>query len=153
MGNVSAFTTKYNSRQPRLINEAYIISGSERMHTDCAQWDTGATKTCVSKAVVDRLGLTPIGWNMARTPAGERMLPVFLVDILLRNNVIVKDVQVMGSEIGGQGIDILIGMDIIGIGDFAVTNANGSTVFSFRIPSVEEIDFCKEHAADESGNG
>ena len=81
---------------------------------------------------------------MARTPSGEIMLPIYVIDILLRNNVLVKDVLVMGSEIGSQGIDLLIGMDIIGMGDFAVTNFNGNTVFSFRIPSIEEIDFLKQ---------
>ena len=35
-------------------------------------------------------------------------------------------------------------MDIIGTGDFAVTNLDGKTVFTFRIPSAERIDFVKE---------
>ena len=37
--------------------------------------------------------------------------------------------------------DVLIGMDIIGSGDFAITNHKGKTVFSFRIPSIGRIDF------------
>ena len=36
---------------------------------------------------------------------------------------------------------VLIGMDIINLGDFAVTNKNGRTAFSFRTPSIEYIDF------------
>jgi len=32
-------------------------------------------------------------------------------------------------------------MDIITQGDFAVTNHNGVTKFSFRTPSMEHIDF------------
>lgn len=63
---------------------------------------------------------------------------------LLRNNVIVSDILVIGSEIGNQGIDLLIGMDIIGLGDFAVTNLNGVTQFTFRLPSVESIDFVNQ---------
>jgi len=50
---------------------------------------------------------------------------------------------------------LLIGMDIIGLGDFAVTNTNDKTTFSFRIPSVQEIDFIpdtQEHNIMESGN-
>ena len=43
-----------------------------------------------------------------------------------------------------QGIDVLIGMDIINRGDFAVSNRNGATSFSFRIPSVEDFDFAAE---------
>lgn len=137
----SAFTTSFPRRVNRLINEAYIISGNERMHTNAAQWDTGATKTCISSAVVDRLGLIPTGQTMIKTPSGEKIFSLYVVDVLLRNNVIVKDIQVIGSEIGGQNIDLLIGMDIIGLGDFAVTNKDGNTVFTFRIPSLETIDF------------
>jgi preprotein translocase subunit SecA len=38
---------------------------------------------------------------------------------------------------------MLIGMDIIGLGDFVVTNFNGKTMFSFRMPSMASMDFCK----------
>ena len=37
----------------------------------------------------------------------------------------------MDSEIGNQGIDVLIGMDIISMGDFAVSNFSGKRQFSF----------------------
>jgi len=40
--------------------------------------------------------------------------------------------------------EALIGMDIIGKGDFAVTNKDGKTTFTFRIPSIECIDFVKQ---------
>jgi len=39
---------------------------------------------------------------------------------------------------------MLIGMDIIGIGDFAVSNYNNKTIFSFRYPSKHKIDFVHE---------
>jgi hypothetical protein len=42
------------------------------------------------------------------------------------------------------GIDALIGMDILGIGDFAVTHHKGTTTFSFCCPSRQEIDFVTE---------
>ena len=35
---------------------------------------------------------------------------------------------------------MLVGMDIIGLGDFAVSNFQDRTAFSFRMPSQEEID-------------
>ena len=40
--------------------------------------------------------------------------------------------------------DVLIGMDIINRGDFAVTNQNRKTKFSFRFPSIGDIDFVEE---------
>ena len=42
------------------------------------------------------------------------------------------------------GAEILIGMDIIGTGDFAVSNYDNKTTFSFRWPSISKIDFVKE---------
>ncbi len=141
MPQYSSFTTSYGYKSNRLINEAYIRANGEDMYAPNAQWDTGATGTCISKAVVDRLGLVPVSQTMIYTPSGDRVLDVYVVDIVLRNNVMVKDVLVIGTEIGNQGIDLLIGMDIIGLGDFAVTNLNGETQFSFRIPSAEKIDF------------
>jgi hypothetical protein len=42
--------------------------------------------------------------------------------------------------------DVLIGMDIISRGDFALTHKEGKTVFSFRYPSLATIDFfASEH--------
>ena len=40
--------------------------------------------------------------------------------------------------------DVLVGMDIINTGDFAVTNLGGITKFSFRFPSLEHIDFVEQ---------
>jgi len=37
--------------------------------------------------------------------------------------------------------DVLIGMDIISNSDFAVTNRDGKTTFSFAMPSISRIDF------------
>ena len=40
--------------------------------------------------------------------------------------------------------DFLIGMDIITLGDFSVTNLNEKTTFSFRYPSCETINYVEE---------
>lgn len=40
--------------------------------------------------------------------------------------------------------DVIIGMDILGMGDFAVTHQNGNTTFSFCLPSRREIDYATE---------
>ena len=50
----------------------------------------------------------------------------------------------MGSKIGAQGIDVLIGMDIISKGDFAISNYDEKTQFSFRLPSQKDVDYKQE---------
>ena len=65
-----------------------------------------------------------------------------MVNIVLPNNVVMQSVKVSEGVI--EGYDVLIGMDIIGVGDFAVTHKNGGTVFSFQVPSTHEYDFVKQ---------
>ena len=64
---------------------------------------------------------------------------VYLVNIGLPNRVLVQDVRV--SRLGFTGGDVLIGMDIINTGDFAITHANGDTKFTFQSPPQADIDF------------
>lgn len=37
--------------------------------------------------------------------------------------------------------DILIGMDVISLCDFAITNTGTETKFSFQVPSTLDVDF------------
>jgi hypothetical protein len=71
---------------------------------------------------------------------GSSLAEVYLVNIGLPNKVIFYGVRVTKGKLSG-GFNILIGMNIINRGDFAVTNFNGITKFSFRFPSVGHIDF------------
>lgn len=59
----------------------------------------------------------------------------------LPNRVQVTGVEVLEGIL--EGCDVLIGMDIINLGDFAVTNRDDVTVLSFQMPSVNRIDFVK----------
>ena len=49
----------------------------------------------------------------------------------------------MAMEFDSDEYDVVIGMDVICNGDLAITNQDDKTTFSFRIPSVAEIDFSK----------
>ena len=45
---------------------------------------------------------------------------------------------------------MLIGMDIISRGDFAVTHPNGNTKFTFSMPSTDDIDYFRESAPEQT---
>lgn len=53
------------------------------------------------------------------------------------------DYQIDEKETGAKRVDVLIGMDILSQGDFAVTHFEGKTCFSFRMPSIRRIDYNK----------
>lgn len=138
---IRAFTTKTKSGlMNRLMNTVCVEAGSKTLEA-IALWDTGATGTCISTTVVKSLNLIPTGKKNIRTPSGQSIVNTYLINILLPNNVRISDVEVCDSEIGNQGLGVLIGMDIITQGDFAVSNYNGRTAFSFRIPSQNTTDY------------
>lgn len=137
---ISVFTEKYANIQKRIINSAVIEANGKSIPVK-AQWDTGATGTCISKELVSRLHLLPIGKVKVHTPSGMGTLNKYMVNLVLNNEVVFENWLVMDSEIGTQGIDVLIGMDIISEGDFAISNFKGKTQFSFRIPSQEHVEY------------
>jgi len=58
------------------------------------------------------------------------------------NGTIFPNLQVAEGEL--NNCDMLVGMDVINSGDFIVSNFNGKTVFTFRMPSLMKFDFSKE---------
>lgn len=136
----SAFTFKAGSIIRALKTEVDIKSDCKTIK-GIAQWDTGASGSCISERVVNELGLIQTGKMLIRTPTGSDTVNSYSVGVMLPNGVFIPSVTVFGSSIGDQGIDMLIGMDIITMGDFAVSNFEGKTVFSFVIPSLGKIDF------------
>jgi len=108
-----------------------------------AIWDTGATNCVITQAVIDACGLVPTGQALVSGVHGEaETRDTYLVNIILPNSLGVRSVRVTKGDI--DFVDLLIGMDVIGKGDFAVTNLNEITKFSFRFPSAVHIDFVEE---------
>jgi hypothetical protein len=146
-----SFTVTAQKRLSVLSTEARIAAAFDPKSPPAAVnyakfiaiWDTGATNTVITANVVAACGLKPVGMTKVRTAGGERDCEVYLVNVALPNGVGFAGVRVTKGELG-TGADVLIGMDIIGGGDFAVTGAGGKTVFSYRYPSVEHIDFVQQ---------
>lgn len=105
-----------------------------------AIWDTGATHSVITKKVVMECKLWPSGMTRVSHAGGESTSNTYFVNIYLPNRVEVCGVRVTEGVLIGS-VDVLVGMDIISKGDFAVTNKDKITAFSFRIPSMQRIDF------------
>ena len=139
----NAFTQKWDGHVDKMISDAHLKSGDTVIPIK-ALWDTGASRTCISLECVTKLNLVPIGRCTNMTASGPSEARTYLVDVLLPNKVIVPEVMVTDARIGTQGFDILIGMDLISIGDFSVSNFEGKTTLSYRIPSKQVTDYVQE---------
>ena len=103
-----------------------------------ATWDTGAMISVISTSVTEKLGLEPIGKETVGHGGGVSVAYKYLVNLFLPNDVVFVSLEVLGMPIS---VDVLIGMDIISKGDFAITSSQGKTKFSFQIPSTHDITF------------
>lgn len=146
-----AFTVEYQDLQSVLETEIHFCEPSEMekngpdsvmMKFSQALWDTGASNTVITNAVVQKLNLIPIDKTIISTANGQKESDVYLVNVGLPNRVIIPSVRVTHGDI--LGADALIGMDIICRGDFAVTNKFGRTVMTFHMPSIHHYDFAKQ---------
>ena len=97
----------------------------------------------ITQKVVDACGLKPSGITQVHGVHGPEYVETFLVNVALPGQVMIPGLRVSLAKQLPEA-DILIGMDVIVHGDFAVTNADAVTKFSFRVPPVEHIDFVED---------
>ena len=140
-----AFTIKYSGIVLQLRTNVEIISNTQK-DKGIALWDTGASGTLISEKIVNDLQLIPTGKQKIHTPSGESIVNTYMLDIILPNKIMVKDVPVCDSDIGKQGLDVLIGMNIIALGDMTITNYNNKTYFTYRMPSQGSVDYVMQSA-------
>jgi hypothetical protein len=151
---INAFTVKANGRLNSIVTEIGvsppILTGQSipKNHASIIQtqalWDTGATNSVITTDTVSRLNLKPIGVTQVSHAGGRSNANVYLVNIYLPNNMAIPGVRVTEAPQTTGQFGAIIGMDIITIGDLALTNVNGKTTFTFRIPATKELDFVKE---------
>ena len=144
---VHSFTRNYGELRNRLITKCRVSAARSPEGKETASpvlefdalWDTGATASVITEAVASALELVQEGSSRVFHAQGSAIVPIYFVNLGLPNGVTVEGVKV--SQGSFLGCDVVIGMDIMNQCDFAMTNRNGKTVFSFQMPSVNHIDF------------
>lgn len=142
MEKIKAFTA-YIPRKSLQLTCSVMVKNDPRMVMATALWDTGATTSMVATDVAEHLGLKDSASASIQTPTGISDIPTCYADIELPNGVTIDSVRMVKAPIQDQGIGLIIGMDIISQGDFAISNRNNMTQFTFRMPSVADADYTK----------
>lgn len=79
------------------------------------------------------------------------MVNTYLVDIALPNRILLPGVRVSECAEQNGRFDMIIGMDIISLGDFAITGQGQRRMVSFCLPSISVIDYANAlRMADEA---
>lgn len=141
---MSVYVKRYGAIARELLTDA-VVTVSPRFGDPLAPpivvsalWDTGAYSSVINQKVVDALGLIPVDRNRACGVNGWYESPVYVIDLQLPNNIKITGLPV---SLGGMvAADILIGMDVISLGDLKLTNS-GETEFVIRTPTEGNAPF------------
>lgn len=106
-----------------------------------ALWDTGSSESVIASELVKKLNLRPIGNTIIGSSGATIKSNVYELDFLLAEKQHILLNVTESSQLNGSGIDMLIGLDVICLGDFAISTYDGTVCFSFRYPSQGLIDF------------
>lgn len=142
MGLYTYFHSTFDKISNKLFNELEINNGSLSIKVR-ALWDTGASNSCISSDVVRKLSLVPNERVLNYSISGVSECNAYIINIKLPNDMLISDVLVPETQIDLQGFDVLIGMDIINLGDFSISNYDGKTILGFRYPSIRNTDLSK----------
>lgn len=149
-----AFTTKYSGRTNVLFTDVAISEPFDPANTTAqsipsltkcrAIWDTGATASAITKGMARKIGLKPFTKVPVSNTSETKDKDAYYVNVQLPNRVMLGFVKVVECETLVGGFEFLVGMDIIGAGDFSVTHEDGKTTLSYRIPSIKTIDYVEQ---------
>ena len=151
-GEQTAFTVKSSGVVNRIITSvevwpAFDVTGPPKAFPASvkarALWDTGATRSLITGEVARDLALIPAGKGEVHHGGGSDERARYVVNFGLPNRVVVPGVLVH-EQPSGRGFDVILGMDVITLGDLTITNAGGSTWVSFRMPSSARTDYVVE---------
>lgn len=148
-----SFTIRYDGLSNILISDVWVSEPNDKDYevqklaksNYKAIWDTGATNTVITQKVVQELNLIPTGAVDVVNTSGTVRQSSYLINLYLPNNLYIPYLTVTKCNALSGGFDVLIGMDVINNGDFHISNFQGKTVFSFRIPSCNVIDYVQDY--------
>lgn len=143
---MGAFTINYGRIVESVVTECIVsnvdVEGSYKQDDEercLAIWDSGATSSIITRKIINRLKLQPVGVCQVVGIHGTEYEYTYYVDLMIPGKMTFKTLEVTEGDL--EDVDVLIGMDVISQGDFCISNGNNETVVAFRSPAGEPIKF------------
>lgn len=125
----------FKKRMLKIETPAYVCANGKCVDV-IAVWDTGSTMSVITKDVADRLGVKPKCGVCANTLGGLVEHGICKVKVYLD-----KEISFNGYILCSEGrlssdgrVGLIVGMDVISLGDFSVKSSGGKTVMTFEVP-------------------
>lgn len=115
-----------------------------------ALWDTGAATSVMTRELAERLGFRFDKESLSRGISGEEMSKYGYAYVsLVANGGVIDTLTGIVERLPRNDYSFIIGMDVIGRGNFAISSDGLTTTLSFTIPGTTTVDFTK--TAEEEG--
>ena len=141
MSNVQYFPFKkeYPYLSLKLITEAEVFNSMQYQNVIKvrALWDTGAMLSAVTPDIAKKLNLVSTNRIKINGIGNYSIADVVMISIRLPNLVELKNTRISVLNLV-KDVDMLIGMDIIQLGDFSISNGARKTLFTFAMPPLED---------------
>jgi len=137
--NVNSVTTSVRISRPF---EPDGLGQPPRPYQTSALWDTGSSHCLITKSLAQSLDLRPVRQARVMHHDGVTFFDVYFAALYVTRKYYVE-VALTETGAPSDNFELIIGMDVISKGDFALTNQKDVMVFSFRLPSSTTIDFGK----------
>lgn len=126
----------------KLIIIPVIFEHNNHIMKTKALIDTGAAFSYISQFISDSLSIPQTG-KIYRVQFGEDKAdrPSVKTTLILSSDILFENEEFTVLKDEPRLYDAIIGMNILSRTDFSVSNYNGQTIFSFRLPSQGEIKY------------
>jgi predicted aspartyl protease len=133
------FKNEYAYLPLKLMAEAEVSNAMQYQNTIKARalWDTGAMLSAVTPEIAQKLNLVSTNRIKVNGIGNYSIADVVMVSIRLPNLIELKNARILVLNLV-KDVDMLIGMDIIRLGDFSISNGAGRTLFTFAMPPFED---------------
>jgi hypothetical protein len=99
--------------------------------------------SAITPEIMDKLKAPSVDRKTIAAIHTTQEVDIVVITLELPNRVIKKTIRVAVCNITSNA-EMIIGMDIISLGDFALSNGDDQTLFSFAAPPFRnKIDFSK----------
>ena len=115
---ISFFYEKKQNRIFTPVNLHSVPFNSSLSLSINALWDTGASISAITPEIMKKLNLMSVDKKPISGVHGSQIVDLVLITVELPNGVIKKNVKVAVCNMTANA-DVIIGMDIISLGDFA----------------------------------
>jgi len=133
------FKNEYPYLPLKLITEAEVFNSMQEQNVIKvrALWDTGAMLSAVTPEIAKKLNSVPIDRIKVNGIGNYCIADIVRVSIRLPNLAVLRNARISVLNLV-KDVDMLVGMDIIRLGDFSISNGAGKTLFTFAMPPFND---------------